>query len=398
MIKKITLLSSFNQYETKRYFTQKLEEALKRKGFEVSIVDSGTQGKKLSAEEIQLLIDPKKVDLTCSFGMLWPDHQGRYLWQMSGIPHWFMLLDSIFSCRHLFSQKHLLMSCVDHQDYEFAKASGFENIFFWPHAVEKDLSYEKNQKRPYDVVFIGSCFDPDSIRAHYQKEMPKKLASVIDDAVDIVLGDNKTSLLSSLKQALIHQGIDLNEVNLDRLFYYVDYYMRGKDRLELIRSIHDVNIHIFGDKGWNKEVQHDWSYYLKDFPNITLHPPVSYAESLEILKQSKISLNSVPSFKTGIHERILSPLACGALPITTDTLGAREVFIPDREILLYQPFHWGDINSKVHEILQEEEKRKDMVSQGRKKVMQNHTWDVRVEQFMQVIPEMWNKIVNNFSK
>ena len=175
-------------------------------------------------------------------------------------------------------------------------------------------------------------------------------------------------------------GIEPEEVEFDQLAYYVDQCSRGIDRLRLIRSITEVPIHLFGGKCW-REIKpiEDWSYYLSKQANVILHPPVNYEDSLYLMKQSKICLNSMPFFKNGTHERVFAALACGSLPLTSESLYLRENFIDGKEILFYQAEDLEGTNDKVRRYIENEAIRKEIVDAGRMKVKREHTWDNRVE-------------------
>jgi spore maturation protein CgeB len=384
-MKKIALLVNYNLYESKRYFVRKFAEALERRDIKPTIIDSGNPD--VMQKYSEMLTNPKLTDLTCSFNSMLPLKSGQYLWEISHIPHWGILVDPSFYYRSLFDFPHdVIVSCVDHFDCEFARASNFPNVFFWGHAVERELSFSEDEERPYDVVFIGSCYDHKYLQKCWRKVNPRPICEVIENAVEIVLGDNSTPLIAAVGLALAHQKIDPHTVDLDRIFRYVDNYMRGKDRYELICAIKDVNVHVFGGTCWREEQPIEgWSQNLASQPNVTIHPALSFEESLAILKQSKICLNSMPFFKNGTHERIFTGPACGALPITTDNLWVRANFVDGEDIVLYQSQHWDQVNDKVHFYLNHENIRQELTHKAREKVMREHTWDVRVDQFLKEI-------------
>lgn len=390
MIKKISILVNYNLYESKRYFAKKFAEALERKGLTVHLIDSGDES---FQKQIPIIVNPALTDLTCSFNTILPIKDDQYLCDFSHIPHWSILVDPSIYYRRLLKSPFSIVSCVDHFDCEFVRSLQFQNVFFWPHAVEQELSPEENQERPYDVVFLGSCYDHENLRHHWRKILSKKVSQAVDDAIELVLQDEKTPLISAVRMALLYHQIDSHEVDFDQLVFYVDNYMRGKDRVELIQAIKEVKVTVFGGTCWRDEPPvSGWAQQLASSPNVQIHPAIPFAESLEILKKSKICLNSMPFFKNGTHERIFTGLACGSLPITTDNLWIRDNFKEGQEIVLYRPFHWDEVNDKVHHLLNHEVERQNIVQRGREKVMAEHTWDKRVEQFLQSIKPILENI------
>jgi len=391
MLKKIGLLVCHNQYESKRYFTQKFAEALQRAGIETVIL-SWPHGPVPDSilEQIKLL----NPDLTCSFNQPGPLPDGRYFWDLTEIPHWTIIVDPVFYERDLIRSPYTILSTVDYQDFNFIHSMNFENVFFWPHAVEKELHEEK--EKIFEVVFIGTCYDPEILLQTWRQRYPKEISEIIEDAVERVLSDHKTSFLQALLLALAFHGKSPKDVNFEQLAHYVDQYSRGLDRLQLIRSIQDVPVTVFGGKCWREEQPiQDWSHYLASQSNVTLYPAVNYADSLEILKRSKICLNSVPFFKSGTHERIFAGLACGAFVVTNDTLYMRESFSAEEGVLLYQFSKLGDLNEQMRYYVSHPQERVSAVQKGREKVMQYHTWDSRVKQMLEEIPIILQRIEKN---
>lgn len=388
MINKICLLSCHNQYESKRYFTLKFGEALKRKGVDVHILswDSGP-----FPEELVDVVKKLQPDLTASFHQL-PEQQkdGCYFWDRLKKYHWTMLLDPAFYDIELIRSPYSIISCVDRSDCELLRSYHFEKTFFSPHAVEQELILPWNDKdKPIDVLLLGTCYDPNTLYNYWKNTYPKKIVCVLEEAVSHVLSDDHTTFVRALLFSLVSNGVDPKEVEFDRLAYYVDCYTRGIDRLNLIRSIKSARVHVFGGRCWREEQPvENWSYYLANQVNVTVHPQVNFVEALGLLQKSKICLNSVPFFKNGSHERVFASLACGAVPLTSDNRYLREVFPDEKEVLFYQSNSLDDIDEKLQVLLKNKKKLNKMINKGQEIVKSNHTWDHRVDLFFKTVGDM----------
>ena len=382
MLKKICFLVNYNGYETKRHFTIKLAEAFERHGVKTKIID--VDENTLSPELIQDLrhFEP---DLTASFNTLLPLSNNRFLCDYLKIPHWSILVDPLFYSLQYTRSPYSWISCVDRSDTEYLKGMGFERGFFLPHGVERDL--EPGQaKRTYEVVFFGSCYDYESLRASWQQRLPKPIAKVLDAAIELFTEDRQMSLADALAKAWGLSKLNPAEADFPALFYYLDNYTRGKDRVELIRAIKDVPIHVFGDLSRdNVAAILGWRQYLKNQKNVTIHPAVLYGETLQILKQSKFCLNSMPFFKNGSHERVFIGLAAGAVPITTENHYFEDKFQSGKELLFYPVANHSSINEPLHRLLSDESSRQGIVDAGRVKVMKNDTWDNRVNTVLEFV-------------
>lgn len=389
MLNKVCLLVNYNLYESKRYFTRKLAEAMNRKGIETRIIDVNEAS--LSGDTIAS-IRRYAPDMTCSFNSLLPLSETKYLWDFLAIPHWAILVDPALYSIQLTRSPYTILSTVDCSDLDAILAQNFKNVFFWPHAVEKELT-PGNEKRIYDVVFLGSCYDYESLRASWRQRNPEAINKVLDDAIDIVFSDNRTSLSEALAKAWNASKLSPEGVDFTSLFYYLDTYTRGKDRVELIRAIKDVPVHVFGDLSTDNAVGVlGWPQYLAGQSNVRVHPSVPYWDSLQIMRQSKVCLNSMPFFKNGTHERVFASLACGAVPVTTDNIYFREYFVEDKDLIYYSMKHREDANAKVNDLIANEAKRAEMAERGRRIVMENHTWDVRVDELLEVLPAIFTSV------
>lgn len=382
----VALLSNYNLYESKRYFCLKLAEAFNRIGIETSIIDFHTL--KEQQAEFMRACKPEETLFTCSFNSIIPSADGKYIADYTGVPHVAFFVDPAFNYREVLKSQNTLITCVDHFDCEYVKSKQFQKVFFWAHAVERELGPALHQERPYDVVFIGSCYDHENLKDYWRAHFNPVDVEIIELAIEKILSDNKTPLYQAVKDQILEHHLsfdqaDALEQKIHDYAYFVDNYMRGKDRTELIKGIKSAQVHVFGDVCWRvEEPILGWEHSLKGMPNVTIHPPVNFVESLDILKQSKMCLNSMPFFKNGTHERIFTGLACGALPITSDNLWVRANFEHQKNILIYPPKGWQEIDGWVNEYLNNPQLREEIVSCGREKVMQEHTWDVRVQQLL----------------
>jgi spore maturation protein CgeB len=349
---RIAVITKFNLYESKRHFALKLAEALERQGAEVLFLDLDDG---FSHEDLKAFLD-FKPRFSLSFNTSVKDAKGKFMWDYLKVPHLSILVDPPVYNLDLIESPYSLISCVDKGDVAFLKSRGFEKVFFLPHAVEKDLFLSPEVERPYDVVFLGSCYD-------YEASLEQ-----LPPIAGKILAETDLSFTDAILKHAPERITDLDFV------FAIDNYIRGKERADLIRSIKDATVHLYGDIGWQKQAKaRPWQEILGGQPNVVFHPSVSYQESLEILKKSKLSLNSMPFFKNGTHERLFAGLAAGSLPMTLPNLWTEENFKP-AEIGIIR-----SLNSQVNEWLSHAPLRYSMVQEGQKKVQAYHTWDQRAK-------------------
>lgn len=383
-LKKLTILTRWNEYNSKRYFSVYLAQALHEQGVEIQFLDGSIT--------LEVLDQIKKFDpdMLSTFHSSIPDEKHRFWFDLLDPPHLTFAVDPILYFRDLLAHPKSFLTCVDRHDCEIMRDFGFSNGIFLPHAVEKDLTFDPKSDRPYEVTFLGTCVDYEFIRRDWQQRLSSQLCAVLEQGVGIMEADDTISLDIALKKACAAEHFDLADLDEEiglQCFKYLDKFTRGKDRVDLIRAITDMPVHIFGvlDREMGNQ---GWEHYVGKQSNVTIHPAVTYEEAMQIMKQSKIVLNSMPFFRDGSHERIFTGLACGCLPLTSESKFLREEFKDGEELLFYRAGRKNEVGKYLKEWLGDEKKRRIAVEKGREKVMQRHTWDNRATTLIEKLPPL----------
>lgn len=356
------LMPSSSQYEVIHHFARKFYEAFIRQGVSCRL---------LSGDERVYATLNNPPDFTLGFNGALKMEDGSLFCDHIKVPHVACLIDPPFRFLELTKSPYVIITCDDQSGCAFLKKRRFDSTLFMPHAVEKELMPDPTLNRVYDVVFLGTCIDAEGRRKRWRKQFPKNLVNMMEDAAEATLSDDKTSFISILEEKL-------DPEEYQTIYEEVELYVKGRDRLDLIRAFSEQEIHLFG--GSLDEV--GWKEKFKNKLNLHIHPPVSYKEALIIMKQSKIVLNSSIKNKLGGHERIFSALASGAGIVTNDNLLMRKYFA-ESEILLFNRKNLQELNDRVKELLAHEDQRIEMADKGRELVMKGHTWDHRLNTLLE---------------
>lgn len=376
IIKKIDfLMPKLSQYGVLHHFTQKFYEAFKRAGYSCRL---------LEGDDCILVPFNDPPDLTICFNGAPKDELGNYLCDILKIPHISCLIDPPFRFLDLTKGDFMTLTCDDLFCTNMLHMINFPRAFFMPHAIESDITVDPKQKRIYDVAMLASFIDFHGRLEGWKKNYPVPVCDAMIEACEITLSDEKTSFILALQQALHSHltvektSIKLDPVKMQIVFEEVELYIKGRDRVELIQSVKDAEVHIFG----TTVDKLNWKDYFKNTPNVVVHPGVNYSEALNIMKQSKIVLNSSIKNKEGAHERIFMGLACGALVVTNENSYIKSQFDTHEGLVLYKRSNFEDVNSQINDYLSDERSRQREVERGRQKVLLHHTWDRRVKDLM----------------
>jgi spore maturation protein CgeB len=358
---RIDFLIVDNDYGTSSHFSEQLALALQRKGVETRLfyISGGNFYKAF----YQIQSDPP--DLTCSFSDI-TIGKNAPLGEAWGICHLSFFIDHAAYFLHQLSPTYSMVGAIDQEDVVFLEQLGFSRAFFFPHGVERELSFGPDLPS-YEVSYLGTCIDIEEIEKSWKMKFSQKIRALLDECAYLVLHEGISPL-----RALLERGV---EENLPLLHQELENYVRGKDRLGLLAAIKDQPLHIWGKGKWKK--------YL---PEAKVHRSIPFSSAIDIMRKSKILLNSVPTLQHSSHERLFSAPLVGCLPLTSDTTYARKEFVEGRSMATYRHGSWDAVREKVHFYLNNEEKRKEVVKSAGALILEKHTWDSRADILLDRIP------------
>lgn len=372
------LMQGKSQYEVLNHFTIAIAESLKRLGHNVRL---------LSGDEIFVKSMETPPDFTIGFnGALSNELQNEFWPDVIKVPHVSCLLDPPYQFLGLEKCKHLIITCDDRFIGQVFKGNLFPHAFFIPHACETDLVSGLDTEKKYDVVLLASLHDYEVREERWKEKYPKRVYTILMEAVRLTLADETTSFMKAFEIAFNEEAAqksddpDLQAVNMIDLLKELEAYLKGIERVKMVKAINDAEVHIFGSQELNCGKK-----YFKDQANVILHDPVTFNESIKIMQQSRIALNSSIKNKEGGHERIFYGLASGALVVTNENSWLKETFEDGKNILFYRYRELDKLNDQVNAYLADEPKRRAIAESGRQTVMKYHTWDIRMANLLQNI-------------
>lgn len=222
------------------------------------------------------------------------------------------------------------------------------------------------QERPYDIVFVGSCFRDDT----------GALTGMEREFYDYMLAHPKETFEQGLSGML---GERRSEYSTEA-FVKLNYSLRAAGRMVIghyrnlvISTILDAGftVHVYGDS-WE-------DYQGGDRTNLVIHPQVTVEESLEELHKARIGLNIMSWHKAGMTERIANIMLSGAVCLTEDTEYLREHMQEGEELVSFRPDRLEELPAKIQDLLEHPEKREKIAAQAYRRAAAEFTWERRAE-------------------
>ncbi len=144
-------------------------------------------------------------------------------------------------------------------------------------------------------------------------------------------------------------------------------------RGQVIRTLADsgIPIHLYGS-GWDHlDVKHR--------ENLIIHGPLDSIGCLQQIATSKLSLNVMPWFKEGLHDRIMNSMLNGAVSVSDSSLAIEEEFTNQETICLYQLEETKKLPEQIEDLLTHENVASDIAQASRQFCLEHHTWANRAK-------------------
>ncbi|HEX7760707.1 MAG TPA: glycosyltransferase [Caulobacteraceae bacterium] len=378
------LLKGSSQYEGTRTFIDHAAAALTRRGYQADITD--LKGVETPIIPILEAAGAGPTALVFSINMLGEarDGPGRTMAQMFGATHVVWHVDYILSQEQRLeatpADTALLM--VDPTQVEaLASIYGpqrFVNTGFCPHAAVGEAipvaqdGETYGRDRDIEVLWCGTL---QKLKTTPWADADAPTRKVFDDAYDLALSVEWMPPHEALDQVLASRGLDLSDpanAGARRAARHLDVQVRCTRRFEFVKALAKTGLPVrICGLGWDAD--------LYRFKRATYEGAVPMSRMSELMRCSRVVLNTNGNFGGGSHERPLSALLAGAAVFSDYSRFYGAAFEEDREISL---FRWQDLKSgmaKLIDLASDAGKARDIAAAGQRRVLAEHTWDQRIE-------------------
>ena len=377
-----------SQYDSTAVFMMQMAERMMECGWQVTILD-GRNEKEYAAQR-EIVIGEKYDVIFTINGMLLEQNSslGKLLLQEGEVLYCTYLMDHpMIHYDRLMNQYPDIFVLSPDRDHVRFLDQFMKHIYaeaFLPHGGCKSGESIPYTDRRYDITFMGSYSRPED---NYKKfdRYPPKMAALMRDTAQRMLNTPDMTIENALLQSLKAEGILPKEEEFVQTlseFREVDRYVRSYFRDQVIRVLVDngITVDVFGD-GWER--------FITDHEKcLRIHPAVGYEKSLNIVSDSKISLNIMPWFKDGSHDRVFSAMLCGAVCLTDSSRYLNEELREEENVFFYSLRGLKYLPMKVRRILRDTEESAKIAENGRQLAMQRHTWDSRAEEVMEYLQQL----------
>lgn len=281
---------------------------------------------------------------------------------------------SFASCMINLPDKYIQLMPDEHH-VEFAKRFyHIRNAFFLPHmaSLSKGISEEEPlEKKEISLLFPGGYRSVNElyrdINDRFQGSEANTLAlqvleyllanpsETMEGAFDRCVADNQMEMSDELIAYFLDHGKLLD--------HFIRMYYRSKVLGTIIKAGFPVTI---VSEGW------------RAFPpaaskNVTIMPGTVFTGIFPYMEKSNITLNVMPWFKAGTHDRIFNALLHNSCPLTDKSTWLVEHLEEDVECAYYYLEELDKLPDRIAQILNDPGLQSRIIRNGREKVLKNFT-------------------------
>lgn len=271
--------------------------------------------------------------------------------------------------------KNFHVVCLDakHKDYIEKYYHHIKSVTVSPMTGElafgqDSIDWDNWKQRPYDIIFSGTYTDPVRIETAIRK-MPDLIVENVFTLIDMMKADSTLTIedaVDKLASNEIYDYINLDKPLHTQTFYLADTYIRCLNRKKLAQALDKCqhNFHLFGGLWEELNLKH-----------AEIHREIPFNLTFTVFAKSKISVNIMPNFKAGSHDRVFSGQLNGAIALTDPTTLLLSEYENNKNILFYSLDDIDAVTEQVDYALSNPTNLKKIAQAGYDIASQNHTWD-----------------------
>lgn len=377
--------------ETQGYFSEQLEKAFLKMGHEVFMYDFEKE-RQHCFKMLRFIEKGNTVMITFNFHGIsedtcFQDENHQYVWEAFDIPCYNIVVDHPFYYHGFLNQVppnyyHISID-KNHVKYMRRFFPHIQSEYFLPLAgtpVEWTEDFIPMKNRSEEICFTGNYSPPatfDKYIDRHGKEYGDFYRGIIEELLN-----HPERLLEDVAEKHIRREIpEVTEEEIKQTIpnmIFIDLYIRNYMRGRIIAGLAEagMKVHVYGG-GW-EELE------CRQKKNIILGGSIDSHTCLRKIADSKISVNVMPWFKDGAHDRIFNTMLNRAVCLTDSSTYLENILRDKDNCLIYQLNDMEEMLGKVTQLLEQPDELEYIARNGYAFARKYHTWENRA-----VILEQW---------
>lgn len=402
MIRKIVMFKG--GVETLDFFGYQMGMEFERQGISVFYFD--LQNSANAVKKVKKFIrSGETIMLTFNFEALERENhiyhpQYGYVWQGYDMPIYNIVVDHPYYYHNrlmelaeddrehpgLMKQYHHLSIDRIHQQYFKRFYPDYNEAGFLPLAGTdpfSELALPTIKERTTDIIFTGNYTEPaffEKYAHHLNEEYAVFYHGIMDE---LIAHPYRTVEEVEMEHCYREMGPQKDEdmrMPMHKMIF-IDMYVRNYFRGEVIR--------ILADNGFSiKTIGAGWEKLPVKHPNrMTMMGQTDSLTCLQEIRNSKVSVNVLPWFKDGVHDRVFNSILNGAVCFTDESKYQKEILKEGAGVSYYELGNEAAICEKMERLLSNQKLLEENVQRGLEIVRKEHTWANRARKFLRMVQD-----------
>ena len=377
-----------NAVETLGYFSEQIASALEASGYDTYCIDYERLYESLEGVR-RFAVRGETALFTFNFiGLgdeeIFREETGRFLWEAYDMKYLNILVDHplYYHARLVQVLPRMTLFCVDREHVAYVKR-------FYPGIPVKFLPLAGNMRRGetllsgesgqmgealYDLVFTANYVPPAQLERQIcllDEEYRSFYRGILED----LILDPAQSVDAVMERHIRRELGDVSDCDLRSALggmVLIDLYARTYFRGEVVRTLAEqgVRVDVFG-AGWEM-------LSCGKPENIIRHGgQVTSAVCVEAVRNARLSLNLMPWFKDGAHDRIFTAMLQRTVCVTDDSRYLRGEFADGEGLVYFSLKEREHLPGLVKTLLHDAQELEKIAQKGFRKAHAGHTWRER---------------------
>lgn len=366
----LLFINGQSQYGALRRLITDAAEAFRKIGYNVLIIDATEEN---YAEQFYNAKECYKFDAVFSYNMIGAgidaiQHMGeKYVTIMCDHPIW-------HSERLPYADQDTIIWYGDQYDLDYVKQYypnvGRNEFVVCPtDCFGEEISYFD---RVYDLVFIGSYDKPEKwekiICSLYSGHMLKLIKAFMNRLIERPYLTYEEGLRQIFEEFSVNIVDDQQFIDIAQELCYVNKYIRSYYRDKIIRTIVDygITIHVSGN---------GWENFESEYKDKLIIENNDWYTAKKMLENAKISLNIMPWFKAGTHDRAISSMLEGTVLLTDSSEFFEKNYTDMEDVVIFSLDKLQELPEKINYLLSHPQTAEKIAQNGKKNTETNFNWE-----------------------
>ncbi|QHQ60704.1 glycosyltransferase [Anaerocolumna sedimenticola] len=385
-MKKILILKGISQYNVLRYAADAIASGFKDLGCQVKVIGfHAADDFDVALREIM-----GEYDLIFSFQALFFDYKledNTFLYNNISTPVFGYIVDHPSYHHERLSAElnsNVYLGCIDNKHVSYIRRyyPGIKNVFYIPHAGFESKERIPFEKKDIDLFFPGT-YTPSLSYVEAINQLPDIFCKTAYKIIEYMQNDLTVTLEGALEVYFNSIGFNCSIDEFRELMVMllpVDGYIRSFYRDLCIHTLLENGIHVtVAGNGWREFI----TSYSENL-NVISDKGIDIENVIELIGRSKIVLNVIPTYKEGLHERLITGMHCNAVSLTHSSTSIEKFFKNKENIVIFDLNNTDQLPYIVNDLLTDVNKSKEIAIKGCSIAAGNHKWSDRARDILNI--------------